>query len=111
MTQKSFTAIKCKINYLQLSNSREYFFSTYFRIQPDVTYHDLVVFHLIGNMCTKFQVNWTSTSSKTTSTKHFNQNFNPKQDKQTDKQTNKQIGTLEKRGKHKRIHKNTCKNH
>ena len=46
MTQKSFTAIKCRINYLQLSNSREYFFSTCFRIQLYVTYHDQVVLHL-----------------------------------------------------------------
>ena len=32
--------------------------------------------HIIGNMCPKFQVDVTSTSSKTTLTKNFNQNFN-----------------------------------
>ena len=36
-------------------------------------------------MCTKFQVDWTSTSSKTTSTK----NFNLKRDRRTDAQTRK----------------------
>ena len=44
--QKCVTSIKCRINYLRLSNSREYFFSTYLLIQLDVTYHDLVVLHL-----------------------------------------------------------------
>ena len=42
MSQKCFTAIKCRI----LSNSREKKFSTYFRLQLDVTYHDLVLLYL-----------------------------------------------------------------
>ena len=39
-------------------------------------------------MCTKFQVDWTSTSSKTTSTK----NFNLKRDRRTNERTNAQTG-------------------
>ena len=41
----------------------------------------------IENMSPKFQVDWTSTSSKTTSTKNFNQSFNLKRDRQTEGQT------------------------
>ena len=48
MTQKCFSVIKYRINYLQLSNSREYIFSTYFRIQPDVAYHDLMFYTFTG---------------------------------------------------------------
>ena len=40
--------------------------------------------YIIGNMCTKFQVGWTSTSSKTTSTKNFNLNGT---DRRTDGRT------------------------
>ena len=39
----------------------------------------------MGNMCTKFQVDWTSTSSKTTLTKNFNLK---RTDAQTDERTN-----------------------
>ena len=39
--------------------------------------------HIIGNMYTKFHVDWTSTSSKTTMTK----NFNLKRDRQTNEPT------------------------
>ena len=38
-------------------------------------------------MCTKFQVDWTSTSSKTTSTKNFN--LKGRTDKRMDPQTRK----------------------
>ena len=41
MIKKCFTAIKGSINYIQLSNLRKYF-STYFCMQPDVKYYDLV---------------------------------------------------------------------
>ena len=42
--------------------------------------------HIIGNMYTKFQDDWTSTSSKTKSTK----NFNLKRDRLMDDRTNEQ---------------------
>ena len=41
-------------------------------------------------MFTKFQVDRTSTSSKTISTKNFNQNFNLKRDERTDKRMKEQ---------------------
>ena len=47
--------------------------------------------HIIENMCTKFQIDWTSVSSKTTLTKNFNlrrdrQNYG-RMEKQTDTHT------------------------
>ena len=45
----------------------------------------------MGNMCTKFKVDWTSTSSKTTLTKNFNlipdKRTNGGTDEKTDGQT------------------------
>ena len=41
--------------------------------------------HIIRNLWTKFQVDWTSTSPKTTSTK----NINLKWDRRTNRQTNR----------------------
>ena len=41
----------------------------------------------IRNMCTKFQVDWTSTSSKTTSTKNFNLKRNRRMNEQTTERT------------------------
>ena len=46
MTQKCYTAMKYRINFLQLSNSREYIFLI-LCMQPDVAYYDLVVLHLL----------------------------------------------------------------
>ena len=43
----------------------------------------------IGNMCTEFQVNWTSTSSKTTSTTKFNLKRDEWTNGRTDAQTRK----------------------
>ena len=41
MIQNFFTAMKFRMNFLQQSNSIEYDF----RMQPDVTYYDLMVLH------------------------------------------------------------------
>ena len=42
-------------------------------------------------MCTKFQVDWNSTSSKTTLTKNFNLKRDEGTDKQTDEQTDRRM--------------------
>ena len=44
-------------------------------------------------MYTKFQVDWTSTSSKTTLTKSFNLKRDQRMDEQADEQTNEQTDT------------------
>ena len=41
-------------------------------------------------MCTKFQVDWTSTSSKTTLTKNFNLKRDRRTNEQTDERTDRQ---------------------
>lgn len=46
MTQKLLTAMSCRINFLKLSISKEYLFSTLFRMQPDLTHYDFEVLHL-----------------------------------------------------------------
>ena len=57
---------------------------------------------ITGNMLTKFQVDWTSTSSKTTSTK----NFNLKQDRRTDGRTNRRTKERTKNGQtNRRTHR------
>ena len=43
--------------------------------------------HIILNMCTKFQFDWTSTSLKTTSTKNFNLKQDRRMNQQMDEQT------------------------
>ena len=47
--------------------------------------------HITGNMFTKFEVDRTSTLSKTTSTKNFNQNFNLKRDRLTNERTDQKM--------------------
>ena len=45
--------------------------------------------NIIENMCIKFEVDWISTSSKTTLTKNFNLEQDRRRDKQTEAQTRK----------------------
>ena len=57
-------------------------------------------------MCTTFQVDWTSTSSKTTLTKNFNLKWDEWTDRQTDEQTDGQTDrrTDQKHNAHKMGH-------
>lgn len=49
MTQNYLFVIKCRINYLLMSNLKGIFFSILFHMQPRVTYYDLLVQHIVKN--------------------------------------------------------------
>ena len=73
------------LSFSMFSGSRNWGQNSNLALKLERSYHRAQSRH----MCTKFQVDWTSTSSKTTLTKNFNLKWDKQMNRRTDGQTNR----------------------